>query len=60
MIYLVTDIDWDTDGEVIDLPSKLEIDIPDDMDSEDIEDYVSDSISDTTGFCHYGFQLFKK
>jgi len=60
MIYLVTDIDWDTDGEDIDLPSELEIDIPDDMDSEDIEDYVSDSISDTTGFCHYGFQLFKK
>jgi len=60
MIYIVTDIDWDTDGEDIDLPSELEIDILDDMDSEDIEDYVSDSISDITGFCHYGFTLFKK
>ena len=45
-------IQWDTDGEDIQLPS--EIDIPNGMtDGDEISDYLSD----TTGFCHYGFEL---
>jgi hypothetical protein len=45
-------IEWDTDGEDIDLPT--EIGIPEGMtDEEEISDYLSDE----TGFCHYGFEL---
>lgn len=48
-------IKWDTDGdkEVAEsLPSEIEI--PNNMvDTEAISDYLSD----TTGFCHYGFEL---
>jgi hypothetical protein len=44
-------IDWDTDGEDIDLPT--EIDIPAEVDDEDVADYLSDQ----TGFCHFGFQI---
>ena len=51
-------IEWDTDGEYIDLPN--EIDIPEDLDfKDDIEETVSDYLSDTTGFCHKGFNLIK-
>lgn len=49
-----TNIEWDVDDEDMDsviLPSSL--DIPDDIDDEDIEDYLSD----VTGFCHKGFCL---
>ena len=44
-------IDWDTDGEDVDLPT--EIDIPAEIDDEDVADYLSDQ----TGFCHFGFQI---
>ncbi len=58
MKAIVTEIKYDTDGEVIDLPIQLEIKIPDEIiDQEDIEDFVSDEISNITGFCHYGFEM---
>ena len=44
-------IDWDTDGEDVDLPT--EIDIPAEINDEDVADYLSDQ----TGFCHFGFQI---
>ena len=37
----VTDIIWETDGEVVDLPSEVEVD--DDMDDDEIADYLSDT-----------------
>jgi len=40
-----TDIVWDTDGEFVDLPSK--VDIPDDIDADEAADYLSDKF----GFC---------
>lgn len=43
---------WDTDGEPVDLPN--EIDIPENMTDED---EISDYLSDTTDFCHKGFDL---
>jgi hypothetical protein len=44
------------DGEDLDLPSQLLIPIPEHMeDEEEIEDYVSDTITEDTGFCHKGF-----
>lgn len=56
MLANVTYIDWDTDGEAVDLPSHLLIPIPEGIeDEEEIEDYVSDTISEDTGFSHKGF-----
>jgi hypothetical protein len=57
MLANVTYIDWDTDGEAVDLPERLLITIPEHMeeDIEEIEDYVSDTITEDTGFCHKGF-----
>ncbi len=53
MKYEVTNIQYDTDGEEVDLPSTLTIDVPNDI--EDVEEYISDEISKQTGFCHLGF-----
>ena len=54
----VTDIKYDTDGEIIDLPETLEIELPDDLKTdEEISDFVSDEISNKTGFCHFGFSI---
>ena len=56
--YLVTNIEWDTDGEDVDLPNELEIILPDDEEltsPEEIEHYISEAITNETGFCHFGF-----
>lgn len=56
--YLVTNIEWDTDGEDVDLPNELEIILPDDEElnsPEEIEEYISNEITNETGFCHFGF-----
>ena len=37
----VTDIIWETDGEVVDLPSEVEV--ADGMDDDEIADYLSDT-----------------
>jgi len=56
--YTVYDIKYDTDGEDVDLPEKLEINVPDHItESEDIEQILSDEISNITGFCHFGFLI---
>lgn len=36
----VYNIDWETDGEVVTLPT--EVDVPNDIDEYDIADYLSD------------------
>jgi len=36
----VSDIKWETDGEVVDLPTEVEVD--DDLDEDEIADYLSD------------------
>tara|TARA_R110000772_G_C13310268_1_gene440065 strand:+ start:12726 stop:13031 length:306 start_codon:yes stop_codon:yes gene_type:complete len=57
MKYIVTNIKYDTDGEDIDLPQKLIINTPKNIcDDDDIEEYISDDISNQTGFCHKGFE----
>ena len=48
---IATDIQWDTDGEDVDLPTSIRI--PDDIDDEEIADYLSD----VTGFLHFGFNI---
>jgi hypothetical protein len=48
--YLAYDIQWDTDGEEVDLPDQLTVEAAD-------EDELADEISNITGFCHYGFKI---
>ena len=45
---------WDTDEEDGDISLPTEIDIPDGMTDDD---EISDYLSDTTGFCHKGYNL---
>lgn len=55
--YRVFNIKWDTDGETVELPEQLEIDIylATDTDDELIEDIISEEITEVTGWCHDGF-----
>jgi len=46
------DIKWDTDGEDIPLPEEFIFELED---HEDIEEFMSDTLSEITGFCHQGF-----
>ena len=56
MIVNVSYINWDTDNEAVDLPQRLIIPIPDHIEDEiEIEDFVSETISEDTGFSHKGF-----
>ncbi len=59
MKYTVTNIEYDTDGEDIDLPHTLEIEIPNEdfvnYTPEEVCEFISDEISNITGFCHNGF-----
>lgn len=57
MKYEVIDIKWDTDGEDIGLPDKMivHVDIENFEDDYEISEYISDEISNMTGFCHFGF-----
>ena len=47
----VFDIQYDTDGQVVDLPTEL---IFDDVERSDVYD-LADRISDKTGFCVFGY-----
>jgi hypothetical protein len=63
MTYKVTNIKYDTDGEDVNLPNELEITVPDNIQSqgyEATEQYISDEISNKTGFCHEGFSTTPK
>ena len=61
--FTVTDIEWDTDGEdasEFNLPETLVVDVPMvcvDNGSAEVEDYISDYLSDTYGFTHNGFSV---
>lgn len=44
-------IEWDTDGEVVELPDT--VDIPDNIDIDDVADYLSDEY----GFCITSLQI---
>lgn len=48
---LVTDIKWETDGEIVSLPTEVEVD--DNMSDDEIADYLSD----TYGWLVNGFSL---
>lgn len=57
--YLVTNIKWDKHGKKVTLPKQIKITIPEDVEltPEDVDWYISDEISNITGFCHKGFFL---
>lgn len=56
--FRVYNIDWDTDGEDVDLPNEIEVNVPAEVvDYDDVNDYISDWLSDEYGFCHNGFLL---
>ena len=57
---LVTNIKWETDGARIRLPRRMHVPVPADIydaGAFEVEEYVSDYISDETGFLHNGFVL---
>lgn len=61
-VYKAVDIQWDVDDEedLDELPTEMEVEVPRDVirDGEEaVEEYVSDAITDETGFCHNGFYL---
>ena len=61
MKYIISNIEYDTDGEDINLPEELEIDVPNELkDADEIDDFISDEISNITGFCHKGFSAILK
>lgn len=47
----VTNIQWDTDGEDVGLPTTVQI--PDDIKADDIADHLSDTFC----FCVFSFQV---
>lgn len=57
--FKVIEIEYDVDGEDIDindLPTTLTISVPNSLtDNCEIYEYISDKISDITGFTHNGF-----
>lgn len=54
--FLITNIEYDTDGVTVELPQELEINVPPHLTAyEDIDDFLSDKITDITGYCHTGF-----
>lgn len=58
MKFFITDIKFDTDGEAIDLPTEMEIDLPANLSNEEKLDFIADEISNRTGVCHFGFATF--
>ena len=66
ILIKVTNIQWDTDGQHPKLPKSMKLSLDYDYDAvmadqakglvlEDIEEYISDYLSDETCFCHKGF-----
>ena len=55
---IITDISWDTDDVVVeDLPIRIEYDIvaPLTTDMSELEEHLSEHITEEYGFCHNGF-----
>jgi hypothetical protein len=60
--YIVFDIKYDIDDiDDIELPKKISIpvDINIAKDTDQLEEYLADQISNITGYCHFGFHYRK-
>ena len=53
--YRIFNIKYDTDGNDVKLPNQMFVTF--EVDSEDVEEELSDFISRDTGFCHFGFEF---
>lgn len=54
----IADIQWDTDGvHIPELPVEIMRDFEfNGSEDAELEDFLSNWLSDTYGFCHYGFR----
>lgn len=63
MIYTITEIQYvtndpeDVEGNLLGLPQELFIEVDDNMGSRDRLEYLSEEVSNRTGFCHCGFTI---
>lgn len=57
--YIVYDIDWDTDGEDVELPTEITIDVPllPDEDEEDASNLITEYLSEEYGFPVKDFKM---
>ena len=56
MKYTVTNIEYDTDNKRVKLPKSIKVTVPKYItERDDIEVFISDEISNITGYCHKGF-----
>lgn len=54
MIIRVSNIDWDAEEQ--ELPDELDYELNnEDLSNQEIEDQISEMLSDDYGFCHFGF-----
>jgi len=51
----VFNIVWETDGAPVELPTTMTVRVEVDS-SDELDDAVSDAITEATGFCHKGFE----
>lgn len=52
----IADITYNASPEVAaDLPQSIDVDVPEGLEMEDLQEFLSDTISNQTGFCHTGF-----
>lgn len=57
--YRCFNIVWDTDGRRVRLPKEVVVEVEADLEDGELEDALSDAISDKTGWCHKGFDFEK-
>ena len=53
-MFKISNIQWDTDGETVNLPSELEADLEGEV-TYNFDEVLSDWLSDNFGWCHNGF-----
>ena len=60
--FTVKNIKWDTDGRKVKLPKTLKIAVQESeyVNAEEIDQFISDEISNITGYCHTGFDTVPK
>jgi hypothetical protein len=60
--YRCFNIKYDTDGHKVKLPKEIIVEVDKNLNEDELEETLSDSISDKTGFCHMGFdsEIFTK
>lgn len=54
-------IDWDTDGDKkqFDLMPQevtMELEVPEDANEDELDDYIGGKLSDDYGYCHFGYE----